>query len=151
MHAFGRVVLAALLSSCCTAARHANHAQSAAAATTATTSTTQVSGDLIQLNFPENTDLKVLIEYVSQRLDVNILYDEQAVAQKITLRSPKPIPVGSLMGLLESALQMKGLLIVDADQHGWKRIVTAAAMQSAAIPSTRPAGTGSCHRAPGPR
>jgi general secretion pathway protein D len=143
MHAFGRVVLAALLSSCCTAARHANHAQSAAAATTATTSTTQVSGDLIQLNFPENTDLKVLIEYVSQRLDVNILYDEQAVAQKITLRSPKPIPVGSLMGLLESALQMKGLLIVDADQHGWKRIVTAAAMQSAAIPSTRPAGTGS--------
>ena len=78
---------------------------------------------LVALNFPANVELKVFIEYVSQRLSVNILYDEQEVNKRITIKAPTKVPVASLLDLLESALQMKGLLLIDAKQPGWKRIV----------------------------
>jgi hypothetical protein len=48
-----------------------------------TPSTTPTTQQLITLNFPENLELKVLIDYVSQRLGVNILYDEQQVNQRL--------------------------------------------------------------------
>ncbi len=87
----------------------------------------QDKGDLkngrISLNFPENLELKVLTEYVSQRLGLNILYDEQIGNRRVTIKAPSKIPEGSLLGLFESALQMKGLALVDAGQKGWKRIV----------------------------
>lgn len=78
---------------------------------------------MIRLNFPENVEVKVLAEYVSQRLGVNIIYDEQVGAKRVTIKAPVAIPKDSLLGLLESALKMKGLVLVDADQPGWKKIV----------------------------
>lgn len=80
---------------------------------------------MISLNFPENVELKVLVEYVSQRLGVNILYDEQIGNRRITIKAPSQIPESSLLDLLNSALQMKGLAMVDDKQPGWKRIVQA--------------------------
>lgn len=80
---------------------------------------------LITINFPENVEIKTLVEYVSQRLGINILYDEQVGNKRITVRAPAQIPADSLMGLLESALKIKGLALVDADPPGWKRIVVA--------------------------
>ncbi len=80
----------------------------------------------ILLNFPENLELKVLVEYVSQRLGINILYDEQVGNRRVTIKTPASIPQDSLLGLLESALAMKGLALVDGDEPGWKRIVPAA-------------------------
>lgn len=77
---------------------------------------------LISLNFPENLELKVLIDYVSQRLTINILYDEQVGNKRVTLRSPAQVPQSSLLGLLESVLKMKGLALVDEEQKGWKRV-----------------------------
>ena len=81
---------------------------------------------MISLNFPENVELKVLVEYVSQRLGVNILYDEQVGNRRITIKAPSQIPESSLLDLLNSALQMKGLAMVDDKQPGWKRVVQAA-------------------------
>ncbi len=78
---------------------------------------------LISLNFPENLELKLLVDYVAQRLNINILYDEQIASKRITLKTPVKIPKATLMGLLDSALKMKGLALVDAEQPGWKRIV----------------------------
>lgn len=92
----------------------------------------------IQLNFPENVDLKVFIQYVSERLGLNILYDEQTVNQKITIKAPSPIPKDSLLGLLQSVLQAKGLMLVDAEQPEWKRIVQSSALSATARPTTRP-------------
>src|SRR5689334_16370714 len=68
---------------------------------------------LITLNFPENFELKVLVDYVAQRLSLNILYDEQIASKRITLKTPAEIPKSSLLGLLESALKMKGLALVE--------------------------------------
>lgn len=93
--------------------------------------------ELISLNFPENLELKVLIEYVSQRLGINILYDEQTVSQRLTIQSPTKIPKSSLLGLLESALKMKGLVLINAEQPGWKRIVSATALITTVGPTTR--------------
>ena len=79
--------------------------------------------DLIQLNFPENLEVKVLVDYVGKRLGMNILYDEVTLKKRVTLAAPVKVPKDSLLGLLESVLKMTGLALVDADQPGWKRIV----------------------------
>ncbi len=78
---------------------------------------------LIRLNFPENVEVKVLVEYVSQRLAMNILYDEAVGKKRITIQSPAEVPKDSLLGLLKSVLKMNGLVLADADQKGWKKIV----------------------------
>ena len=80
----------------------------------------------IALNFPENMEIKTLVQYVSQRLEINILYDEQVGNRRVTIKAPQQVPESSLLGLLESALKMKGLALVDSDEPGWKRIVPGA-------------------------
>lgn len=93
---------------------------------------------LISLNFPENVDLKTVVDYVSQRLSLNIIYqDEQLASQRVTIKSPTRIPVEALPGLLQSVLRTKGLSLIDGEQPGWKRIV---ALPASASPATRPAG-----------
>ena len=103
---------------CCSSGTSPGYAQTEAQA--------QGTGDTgISLNFPENLELKILAQYVSQRLDMNILYDEQIGNRRITIKAPAQIPESSLRGLFESALKMKGLALVDTGQPGWKRIVQA--------------------------
>ncbi|HUY31649.1 MAG TPA: secretin N-terminal domain-containing protein [Pirellulales bacterium] len=80
----------------------------------------------VRLNFPAEVEVKVLVDYVSQRLAVKILYDEQIANKKVSIKGPGEIPVSSLLGLLESALKMKGMALEDAEVEGWKRIVTTA-------------------------
>jgi type II secretory pathway component GspD/PulD (secretin) len=79
----------------------------------------------VQLNFPQAIEIQNLVDYVSQRLNIKILYDEQIANKQITIKAPTEIPASSLLSVLESALRMKGLLLVDADAPGWKRIVQA--------------------------
>lgn len=79
--------------------------------------------DKLKLNLPPNTELRVLIDYVSQRLGENILFDESIAGTRVTILAPSEIPADSLMGLLESVLRMKNLTLIDAEQPGWKRIV----------------------------
>jgi general secretion pathway protein D len=91
----------------------------------------------ITLDLPENLELKALLDYVSQRLGMNIVYQEEQVAgQKVTLKSPGKIPADALPGLLESLLKSKGLALTDGDRPNWKRVVPLAA---AAMPTTLPA------------
>ncbi len=87
----------------------------------------------IKLDFPENMEIKALVQYVSQRLGINILYDEQIGNRRVTIQTPQSIPQDSLLGLLESALRMKGLALVDGEQPGWKRIVPAANLAAIAL------------------
>ena len=86
--------------------------------------------DAVQLDFGSDVSLKAVVDYVRQRLDINILYDEQLLTNKVNIRSPGAVPVGSLLALLQSALKMNGLALEDAEVPGWKRIV-----QSAQLPS----------------
>lgn len=85
---------------------------------------------MIELKFDENVELKILVDYVAKRLDINVLYDEQVGNKLVTIRSPGQVPKSTLLGLLESVLRMKGLVLVDAAQPGWKRIVLVAEMGS---------------------
>ena len=102
--------------------------------------TTQPTADdnLIALNFPENLELKTLVDYVSQRLGFNVSYqEEQLLNQRVTIKAPARIPADALFGLLQSMLKARGLAVVDGDQPGWKRIVPLAV---SAVPTSRPAG-----------
>ena len=74
---------------------------------------------MVELNLPKSVSLDVMVDYVSKRLGMNILYDEQVSRQKVTVLSPKAVPVDSLPGLLDSMLAMKGLARVPTDQEGW--------------------------------
>ena len=78
---------------------------------------------LIELNLPENVEVKVLVDYVSQRLGLNVLYEESLVKKRITISAHTKVPKESLLGLLKSVLKVTGLALVDGDQPGWKRIV----------------------------
>jgi len=82
--------------------------------------------ELIQLNFPNEVELEVLVEYVAERLELKILFDEAIQNKKIRLRTTGDIPVSSLMQVLQSALKMKELTIVDSETEGWKRIIPVA-------------------------
>lgn len=76
----------------------------------------------ITLNFPDNVPLKVLVDYVAGRLGWNVLYDDTAVAPRVTLRVATKLQESDLPGLLETVLRSKGQTIVDAG-NGFKRIV----------------------------
>ncbi len=88
----------------------------------------------ITLNLGDEVELKHLIDYVSLRLKINILYDEQVARKTITIRAPEKISEDSLLGLLESVLKMKGLALIEADQPGWMRVVPATNLNPIAKP-----------------
>lgn len=89
----------------------------------------------VALNFPQEIPVEALVDYVSERLGIKILYDETIADKKINIKAPGEIPVASLLGVLESALKIKGLMLVDAEVEGWKHIVTVED-----LPSVAPAG-----------
>jgi general secretion pathway protein D len=98
----------------------------------ATVPTTAPTDALVSLNLPENAPLKVLMDYVSQEFGLNILYDDQVGNQRLTIKAPAKLPKSAVPSLLESALHMKGLALIDAEQPGWKRVVTL--QQAARVP-----------------
>ncbi len=93
----------------------------------------QADSKSITPKFPEKMEIKLLIDYVSQRLNINIIYDEQVGNKRITLKAPEPITEKSLIGLLESALRMKGLMLVDSSQPGLKQVVPSKDLPAFAI------------------
>jgi len=94
---------------------------------------------MIALDFPEEgMELKTLADAVSRRLGVPILYDESITNKKVIIRVPVDVPEGALMGVLQSALRMKGMALVDAEPAGWKQIVLAQSLAAVARPATGP-------------
>jgi type II secretory pathway component GspD/PulD (secretin) len=85
---------------------------------------------MVRLNFPPEVELRTLADYVGGRLGIKILYDEEIANKKVSLRVPGEVPVESLLSVLQSALKMKGLMLVEADTPGWKRIVSGAKLPS---------------------
>ncbi|MEM6554218.1 MAG: secretin N-terminal domain-containing protein, partial [Planctomycetota bacterium] len=86
----------------------------------------------VRLNLPPNVELRLLVDYVSERMGMNILYGDEVARARVTLKAPVEVPVSSLPGVLESALRMNGLALVDADQPGWKRVVAVQGMAASA-------------------
>jgi general secretion pathway protein D len=94
----------------------------------------------MQLALPPETELKTLIDLVSHRLGVPILCDESVANKRVSINSPKPIPVDTLLDVLRSALKMKGLALVETEPAGWKRVVLAEDLAQIATPQNSQAG-----------
>ena len=94
---------------------------------------------MVTMDFPaDGVELKTLLDIVTKRLGVPILYDDTIAGKKIILRVPVQVSESALPGILQSALRMKGLALVDAEQPGWKQVVPVANMASMARPTTNP-------------
>lgn len=87
----------------------------------------------VLLQFPGEHDLATLVDYVSQRLQIKIMYDGNLATRKINIRAPKDVPVESLLGVLQSALRMNGLALIDTNTPGWKRVVDVARLHEGAV------------------
>jgi general secretion pathway protein D len=80
----------------------------------------------VRMDFPaEPIEVRVLADIVTRRLGIPLLYDESILNKKVTVRVPRDVPEEALLGVLQSALRMKGMALVDAEQPGWKQIVNA--------------------------
>lgn len=108
---------------------------------TATAPATRPAADRpLTLDLPaDGIELKTLVEVVSKRLKIPILYDDQVSNKRVIVRVPVDVPEGALLGVLNSALRMKQLALVDAEQPGWKQIVAVQNLAAAARPTTGPA------------
>ncbi len=84
----------------------------------------------VTLDFPESVEVQALIDYVSQTLGLNIVYDESIRGRKVVLRSPESIPKKSLLGLRRSVLRTAGLALIEDDHPGWLQVVQVKALQS---------------------
>jgi general secretion pathway protein D len=97
----------------------------------------------VAMDFPaEGIELRTLADIVTRQLKIPILYDESINGKKVVIRVPVDVPQGALLGVLQSALRMKQMALVDADQPGWKQIVAANNLAAVAkpVPEGAPAG-----------
>lgn len=99
--------------------------------------------DLIELGLPPEVELSLLIQMVSDELGLRVMSDDRVGNQRVRLLLPGPIPRSSLRGVLESALRMKGLALVEGDEPGWLRVAEAQDLVGLAPPiSEGPADAG---------
>ncbi|MEM1070705.1 MAG: secretin N-terminal domain-containing protein [Planctomycetota bacterium] len=90
---------------------------------------------MMQLNLPaDGVTLNVLADLVSERLQIQIIYDDELKNESISIKAPKEMPESSLLPLLESILKIKGFAVVDAEVEGWKRIVKSEKLTTIARP-----------------
>ena len=94
--------------------------------TTAPATAVAAADELITMDFPaDGVELSVLADVVTRELHIPILYDEQVKGKRVIIRVPIKVPERALMGILQSALRLKQLALVDAEEPGWKQIVPA--------------------------
>lgn len=97
-----------------------------ASARAQTTAPAAAATDLVTMDFPaDGVDLTILADIVTRELHIPILYDEQLRGKKVVIRVPVKVPQRALMGILQSALRLKQLALIDAEEPGWKQIIAA--------------------------
>ena len=95
----------------------------------------QAAKNTFKLSTGGEIPLSDFIDYVSQRLNVRILYDESIRQKNVNLVAPDDIDVASLPQILQSVLINHGLVMTDTNQQGFKRITTNAQIPQVARPS----------------
>ena len=99
----------------------------------------------VPMDFPaEGIELRTLADIITKRLGIPILYDENIVGKRVTIRVPRDVPESALLGILNSALRMKQMALVDAEQPGFKQIVAVQNLAAVArpVPDARAAEPG---------
>lgn len=81
---------------------------------------------MVELDLPESIELKVLVDLIGRRKDINFIYDRNVLTGKqVTIEAPEKLPSDALIALLESALEMRGLRMFPAKVPGLMRIEVA--------------------------
>src|SRR5205085_10510110 len=97
---------------------------------------TQPADALVTMDFPaDGVELRVLADIVTKRLKIPIIYDDTINNKKVIVHVPRDVPESALLGILQSALRMKQMVLVDAEQPGWKQIVSAQNLAAVAKPN----------------
>lgn len=89
---------------------------------------------MVKLDASGEMELRSLVEYVAERAGIRFMYDGEAIGKKVNIVVPDPIPVSSLLDVLQSVLKNEGLIIADAGVDGWKRIIPIARIPEVARP-----------------
>jgi len=92
----------------------------------------------VRLSTQGEIPLRDLVEYVAQRLGFRVFYDASLAQKKINLIAPDPIPVASLLDVLQSVLRTEGLVLTEEDASGSKRIVPIERISEVARPTRSP-------------
>lgn len=79
---------------------------------------------MLKLRTQGEIPLSDFVDYIAQRLQLRILYDDSLRQKKVNLIAPDPIPVDSLAEILQSVLINEGLVVTEADARGFRRITT---------------------------
>ena len=96
----------------------------------------QVQDKAVTMDFPaDGVELRTLADIVTKRLKIPILYDDTINTKKVIIRVPVDVPESALLGVLQSALRMKQMALVDAELPGWKQIVSATNLAAVAKPA----------------
>lgn len=81
--------------------------------------------DVVLIDFPDQIDLQVVVDYVGKTLGVRFIYTEEIKSQKVELRpAPVQIPKSQLLNLLASLLRARELVLVE-ESPGFYRILKA--------------------------
>lgn len=85
---------------------------------------------VITINYPDSVGIADFVDFVSQALDIKIVYGNELRGQTIVFRPGEvTIPRDQLLDMLRSMLRMCDLALVEADVDGWLRIVATDDMQ----------------------
>jgi general secretion pathway protein D len=80
-------------------------------------------GENVVIDFPDQIDLQVIVDYVGKTLGIRFVYGEELKGQKVDLRpAPVELPKSQLLNLLASLLRVRELAMVE-ESPGFYRIV----------------------------
>ncbi len=80
------------------------------------------SAEYVSFNF-DNVQLKTVINKVAELTGKNFVFDEAVVTGNITMKSPTPIPVEEVYGVLEAILEIKDFALVPSKTHQLVRVI----------------------------
>lgn len=85
----------------------------------------QPAGDAtVRLDLPDPVPLERLLDFASQRLELNIIVDPDRVrGQSVSIKSPAELPADALRDLIDEVLRSRGLVLAADDRAGWFRVV----------------------------
>ncbi len=82
------------------------------------------SGPTVTISYPDSVSLSAFADYVSQTLDIKIIYGDEIKSQTLVFRPGEvEIPRDQLLVLLRSMLRMSDLALVEGDVSGWLRVI----------------------------
>jgi general secretion pathway protein D len=77
----------------------------------------------VTLNFGDEVDIRLIVDYVAARTGRNFIYDETLIGT-VALRAPQEVPSDALYGVLQTILEFKGWALVPAPR-GFVKVVPA--------------------------